>query len=154
MVKYREILRLHGLGISQRSIAAACECSRNTVAKVLGRAEEIGITWPLPDSMGDKVLEAELFGTRQETSARKQPDYERIHRELSKSGVTLSLLWNEYCEACRTEGTTPLMYTQFCLHYRQYAVIHKATLHIEHKPGERLEVDWALSVSTDKAHYR
>jgi predicted DNA-binding protein (UPF0251 family) len=44
MAKYREILRLHSLGINQRSIAAACECSRNTVAKVLGRAEEIGIT--------------------------------------------------------------------------------------------------------------
>jgi transposase len=143
MAKYREILRLHSLGISQRSIAAACECSRNTVAKVLGRAEEIGITWPLPESMGDKALEAELFGARQERSVRKQPDYERVHRELSKSGVTLSLLWNEYCEACRVEGTIPLMYTQFCLHYRQYAVIHKATLHIEHKPGERLEVDWA-----------
>jgi transposase len=143
MAKYREILRLHSLGISQRSIAAACECSRNTVAKVLGRAEELGITWPLPESMGDKALEAELFGTRREASVRKQPNYERIHRELSKSGVTLSLLWNEYCEACRIEGTIPLMYTQFCLHYRQYAVIHNATLHIEHKPGERLEVDWA-----------
>ena len=143
MTKYREILRLYSLGISQRSIAATCECSRNTVAKVLGRAEELGITWPLPESMEDKVLEAELFGAKQGTSTRKQPDYERIHRELSKSGVTLSLLWNEYCEACRLEGSLPMMYTQFCFHYRQYAVIHKATLHIEYKPGERMEVDWA-----------
>jgi transposase len=113
------------------------------VAKILGRAEELGLTWPLPESMGDGALEMELFGTRKNSTARKWPDYELIHRELSKSGVTLSLLWHEYCEACRLEGTLPLMYTQFCFHYRQYAVINKATLHIEHKPGERMEVDWA-----------
>jgi transposase len=143
MTKYREILRLHSLEISQRSIAAACECSRNTVSKVLNRADELGIIWPLPGNLEDKALEAELFGSRQTTSKRKQPDYERIHRELSRSGVTLSLLWNEYCEACRLEGSLPMMYTQFCFHYHQYAVIHKATLRIEHKPGERIEVDWA-----------
>jgi transposase len=41
------------------------------------------------------------------------------------------------------EGSHPLMYTQFCYHYQQFAAKHKATLHIEHKPGDRMEVDWA-----------
>jgi transposase len=143
MTKYREILRLNSQGISQRSIAAGCECSRNTVAKVVARAEELGLTWPLPESMADKSLEQELFGVRKSSEARRRPDYEHIHREMGKSGVTLSLLWNEYCDSCRLEGSIPLMYTQFCLHYRQYAITNKATLHIEHKPGERMEVDWA-----------
>jgi len=40
MTSYREILRLHSCGISQRSIAEICECSRNTVANVLRRAKE------------------------------------------------------------------------------------------------------------------
>ena len=31
MTNYREILRLHSRGISQRGIAASCQCSRNTV---------------------------------------------------------------------------------------------------------------------------
>jgi transposase len=88
MTKCREILRLYSQGISQRSIAASCGCSRNTVAKVLGRAEELGLTWPLPESMGDGALEMELFGTRKNSTAHKWPDYELIHRELSKSGVT------------------------------------------------------------------
>ena len=35
------------------------------------------------------------------------------------------------------------MYTQFCLHYREYAQQTKATMHLEHKPGEQMEVDWA-----------
>ena len=35
------------------------------------------------------------------------------------------------------------MYTQFCLHYREYAQQTKATMHLDHKPGEQMEVDWA-----------
>ncbi|NLG32634.1 MAG: helix-turn-helix domain-containing protein [Syntrophomonadaceae bacterium] len=35
MAKYHEIPRLYSQGISQRSIALSCECSRNTVAKVI-----------------------------------------------------------------------------------------------------------------------
>jgi transposase len=73
----------------------------------------------------------------------KRPDYEHIHREMAKSGVTLSLLWSEYCESCRQSGELPFMYTQFCKYYRDYAVLHKATMHIDHKPGEQMEVDWA-----------
>jgi len=35
------------------------------------------------------------------------------------------------------------MYSAFCLQYQQFAAKHKATLHVEHKPAERMEVDWA-----------
>jgi hypothetical protein len=30
------------------------------------------------------------------------PDLEYVHQELAKSGVTLTLLWNEYFEARQT----------------------------------------------------
>jgi len=75
--------------------------------------------------------------------AHKEPDYEHVHREMGKRGVTLSLLWNEYSAQCRQSGNIPFMYTQFCKRYRDYAMIHKATMHIERKPGEQMEVDWA-----------
>ena len=39
------------------------------------------------------------------------------------------------------------MYTQFCLHYREYAQQTKATMHLDHKPGEQMEVDWAGDVA-------
>ncbi|MFP3041665.1 IS21 family transposase [Treponema primitia] len=143
MTKYREILRLHSQGISNRSIAVSLECSRNTIRKVLGRAEEEAISWPLPEKMTDKALEQALFGNRRSTQDRKQPDFEYIHREMAKNGVTLSLLWNEYCETCRREGSHAFMYSRFCDMYQQFAATTKATLHVEHKPGERMEVDWA-----------
>jgi hypothetical protein len=57
------------------------------------------------------------------------PDLEYIHQELARQGVTLSLLWNEYRENCRMEDAYPLMYTQFCYYYQQFAARNKATLH-------------------------
>jgi transposase len=89
------------------------------------------------------MLGQKLFGNRLSREKRKMPDLEHLHREMAHRGVTLSLLWNEYCENCRMEGSRPLMYTQFCCHYREYAAKNKATLHVHHKPGDRMEVDWA-----------
>lgn len=142
MTKYREILRLHSQGISQRSIAASCACSRNTVAKVLQHAKELDISWPLEKNLSDGELR-KLFFPETVKSSRKYPDYEVIHKEMAKSGVTLTLLWHEYCESCRLSNEIPLMYSQFCYHYQQYTVKTKATMHIKRKPGEQAEVDWA-----------
>lgn len=143
MTNYREILRLHSQGISQRSIAASCECSRNTVAKILSRAKEIEMEWPLREGISNHELHRFFFPEAAVSQPRKRPDYEYIHKEMAKSGVTLSLLWNEYCEACRQSNEIPLMYTQFCYHYQQYTIKHKVTMHIHRKPGEQVEVDWA-----------
>ncbi|MDJ0333294.1 hypothetical protein [Planococcus sp. S3-L1] len=66
-----------------------------------------------------------------------------IHKEMAKSGVTLSLLWSEYVYKCRSEGTIPYSYRQFCRAYSGFAMTNKATMRIRRKPGEILEVDWA-----------
>lgn len=50
MTKYREILRLNGLGFSARNIALSCNVSRNTVEKVLRQANKQNIRWPLDES--------------------------------------------------------------------------------------------------------
>ena len=143
MGKYMEILRLHGQGISGRSIAASCGVSRNTVSKVVSRAEELGLEWPLRTGITEQKLSAMLFTEESMPETRRQPNFEHIHRELAKSGVTLSLLWNEYQESCGLSGEIPFMYTQFCKYYREWAGKTQATTHIHHKPGEKLEVDWA-----------
>lgn len=53
MTNYREILRLHSLGLNKTEIAASLSCSRNTVAGTLRRADECGLKYPLPESMSD-----------------------------------------------------------------------------------------------------
>jgi transposase len=145
MTKYREIIRLSSMGLSQRSIASSCQCSRNTVSEVLTRANQKEIAWPLPEDMLEVDLQLLLFPEKAQASShsRKLPDCEHIHRELAKSGVTLSLLWSEYCEVCRLNQEIPLKYTQYCNYYRKYAAVTKATMHIQRKPGDQLEVDWA-----------
>ena len=61
MTKYREILRLKSLGFSERNIAQSCGVSRNTVAKVLKKAAEIKLSWPLDFDMTDSALEELMF---------------------------------------------------------------------------------------------
>ena len=144
MTKYREILRLHSLGINQTGIAQSCGCARKTVRNVLNRAKELNITWPLRADLTDADLEKQFFPNKSVPIApRKYPDYEYIEKEMMRNGVTLKLLWNEYCEECRQSNEQPLMYSQFCYHYQQYTDKKRATMHIPRKPGDQIEVDWA-----------
>ena len=144
-VKYGEILRLASKGFSRRNIALSVPCSRNTVAKVLERAEKLGLSWPLPDGMTELELSRKLFGQEEKLpqSSRRMPDFEYVRKELLKNGVNKKLLWTEYLEECRQCGEQPLMYSQFCYYIQQDENKRRATMHIKRKPGEQVEVDWA-----------
>lgn len=142
MIAYREILRLHANGFSNRSIAASCSCSRNTAASVLAEAERKEVRWPLEKDMDDPSLQQLLFPEKGKTDIRKTPDVSLIHKEMAKSGVTLSLLWHEYEMSCRENQEIPYSYRQFCRFYEKYVHTSKATMRIKRKPGEALEVDW------------
>ena len=144
MTKYREILRLASLGINQTGIASSCGCARKTVRNVLNRAKQLDIAWPLKADTTDADLEKLLFPDKYVPSVgRRYPDYKYIDKEMMRNGVTLKLLWNEYCEECRQANELPLMYSQFCFHYQKHREKKRATMHIPRKPGEQIEVDWA-----------
>lgn len=70
-------------------------------------------------------------------------DYEYIHRELSKKGVTITLLWQEYCEKAYVNGEIRYMSTQFGDKYRRCVCTTRATMRVTHKPGDTIQVDWA-----------
>ena len=143
MTQYREILRLRDLGISNMDIAASCECSRNTVTSVVKRASEGHISYSVAAEMTDKEIGAKLFPQSEAQPAYRMPDYEQVHREMQKSGVTLNLLWIEYCEASRQSGELAYKSTQFGKYYNDYLKTTGATMHLNHKPGELMQVDWA-----------
>jgi transposase len=143
VIKYREILRLHAQGLSNRSIESSCGCSRNTVGEVLKRSQELQVTWPFEREFTDTELQTIMFPEKNKSDLRKLPDCEYIHKEMAKSGVTLSLLWHEYVEGCRHRKEIPYSYRQFCRYYHNYATLSKATMRIKRKPGEIMEVDWA-----------
>ena len=148
MTKYREILRLASLGFSNRSIALSVPCSRNTVAKVLKMAQELKLCWPLQDNQTDEVLEKLFYPQLNNRPQKREPDYDYIRKELLRNGVSKKLLWTEYMEDCRANGDEPLMYSQFCYHIQQDEQKHRATMHINRKPGEQVEVDWAGDPAT------
>lgn len=145
MVNYREILRLESLGCySQRDIAASVHNARNTVREVLALAKAQGIKWPLPDDVTDQMIAAILHPERVANGQERMvPDYPKIHQELAQKGVTLTLLWTEYCIEAKAAGKIPYMSTQFNDNYHKWARITKATMRIHHKPGDSMEVDWA-----------
>ena len=143
MTNYREILRLDSLGLNKTQIAESVGCSRTTVIQVLRQAEANCISFPLPAEMSDKELAQRLYPASETKPVFRMPDYEYVHRELQRSGVTLKLLWLEYCEQCRLTGELPYQSTQFNKYYNDYVVKTNATMHLEHKPGEIMQVDWA-----------
>lgn len=145
MTKYREILRLSSLGISQQGIAESIGVSKKTVNRILKRANEIGITWPLEDDETDAVLADKLFPSEEKpvASNKRMPDFDYIQKELLRNGVNKKLLWTEYLEECRMAGAEALMYSQFCYYIQQDEQKRHATMHIGRKPGEQIEVDWA-----------
>ena len=149
MTKYREIIRLTGLGFSQRNIMASCGVAQKTVVKVQKCARELNLSWPLDESMTDTELQRLMFAKESLVSKNKRmPDYDYIHNELLRNGVSKKLLWTEYMEDCRANGDEPLMYSQFCYHIQQDEQKRRATMHINRKPGEQVEVDWAGDPAT------
>ncbi len=138
MLKAREILRLkHEVGLSLREIGKSCNCGKTTVSEVLKRAKEAGITWPI--ELSDKQLMSLLYPPAESKNTAPEPDMEYVFYEMKKKSITLMLLWEEYKEA-HPHG---IMYTQFCERYRNFKKNNKLEMHIEHKAGEEVQVDWA-----------
>ena len=133
MTNYREILRLHNLGLNNSQTAASSGASRTTVIDVLHRVNLAGIGWDLAAELSDRELFQALFPNGLIKPDYKMPDFEHVHREMAKSGVTLSLLWFEYCDKCRESGDVPYQLTQFKKYYRDFVISSKATMHIHRK---------------------
>jgi transposase len=142
MRKIGEVLRLKWeCGLSNRAIARSCSISHSTVGEYLRRAQEAGLSWPLPADLGEDKLFELLFPNSASPGSRviPTPDWSLIHTELRKQGVTLRLLWVEYREA-QPDGYG---YSQFCALYRQWAKRLKPSMRLSHKGGEKVFVDYA-----------
>ena len=148
MTNYREILRLKSLGMNKQETAASVGCSRNTVAEVLRRAEALKLSHPLPEGITDSQLATLLYPSSSDKPVYKMPDYAYVAKEMMKDGVTLNLLWIEYCEKCLAAGETPYQSTQFNKYYNDYLTKNNATMHLNHKRGEIMQVDWAGDTAT------
>ena len=103
------------------------------MAATLQRVANCHLQWHLPEEMSYKQLAELLFPAIAAKPVYKIPDYAYIHKELQRSGVTLNLLWLEYCDQCRAAGEIPNQSTQFNKYYSDYLAKTNATMHLNHK---------------------
>ena len=143
MKKIREIIRFTcTTNMSERKIARALNISRPVVAQYIKDFNASGLTYEQIKDMADSRL-LSLF---EKQKNRKCSKYEELSRqfphvaiELKKTGVTLMILWNEY----QREHPGGYSYSQFCYHFQVWRNASKITMHIEHKAGDKMFVDYA-----------
>lgn len=143
MNKIREVLRLHATTtMSVRQLSRALSVSRPVVSENLARFKATGLTWEDVKDLSDGELRdlltppaAEPVGRRAELEAR----FPAYVTELKKTGVTLKRLWQEYL----ADDRRGYSYPQFCSFFAAWRDRHQLSMHITHKAGEKVFVDFA-----------
>lgn len=143
-INVKLILELRAAGLSRNVIASTRHISKHSVSDVMHIADEKGIAYDdvklLPEEAVYRIFFPDKYAVEE---LYEQPDYEYVHQELKKVGVTLKLLWQEYQDKCKYSTRIPMGYTKFCNGYSDHTIVNKLTNHLEHKPGVVTEVDWS-----------
>lgn len=143
MQRTRQLLRLRGGGKGIKAISRLLGLSRNTVKKYLSRLDESGLDFESALSLNDMDLQRLLqekpsipVSTRQEILASLLPTY---CKRLKRKGVTREMLHQEY-KAKYPDGYSR---SGFCRYIRDYQSTHSSVMHLEHKAGDKLYIDFA-----------
>lgn len=142
MERVREILRLKEAGYAQREIHRWVGVARSTIQEYLRTAQQHELSYERAKALKDDELQALLRKKTPGRSRREvsEPDYSQIHLEyLSRKGVTLELLWQEWIAA----GGGGYSYSTFNRRYREWAHTRSVTLRHEYHGGEKLFTDYA-----------
>lgn len=143
-INVKLILQLRDEGLGRNAIAFSRHIGKSSVSDVFAIADKMGIKYSDVMNMDSNDV-YKLFFPNKYTSEipYAEPNYDNAHNELSKTGVTLKLLWEEYVDDCKKNSTIPCGYSVFCKGYKNYVVSQSITNRIEHKPGLAVEVDWS-----------
>ena len=102
-INVKLILQLRDAGLSRNSIASTRHISRHSVSDVLYIADRKGISYADISNLDDNQVYRMFYPDKySEETMYRDPDYEYVHRELRKVGVTLKLLWQEYKDKCES----------------------------------------------------
>ena len=143
MKKLREILRLKFQAkLSMRAIQRAVNVSLGAIQGVIKQAIAHELTWETIESLDEKTLTELFYPSQQPLSATLYdlPDWNVVHRELSRKGMTKQLLWQEYAEQ-HPDGH--YSYSRYCRLYSAWVNTQKRSMRQVHKAGEKLFVDYA-----------
>ncbi len=144
MSQVKQLLQMHRNGCSKKEIARTVGLSKNTVKSYLIKLEKMPLSIAELLALEDPVLEARFHAGN--PSYKEAARYEELkqqfdyyEKELKRQGVTRQLLWEEYKEK-HPDGYG---YSQFCFHLLQQMKSKKTYMVLEHKPGDKLYIDFA-----------
>lgn len=143
MIKLRQIFRLYAQGKGRRQISKLTGVSRNTIKKYIAASIQLKLSCDAIAQMSDQELEG-LFGqvevpkssSRLETLQTILPE---VEKQLKRKGTTLTMMWKQY-KLSHPEGYE---LTQFYRYYKIFAGRVKPVMHIEHKAGDKMYIDFA-----------
>jgi len=149
MIKIRQILRLHTQGHSKLKIAMQTGVARNTLKKYLAAFTASGLSFEQINVLSDKDLE-DMFVKPEDKPLNEKLQtlfslFPGIDKELTKKGVTRQMLWQHY----RQGNPNGLGLSQFKQYYAQWKAQVNPTMHMEHKAGDKMYIDFA----GEKLHY-
>lgn len=145
MSQVKQILLLLKQERGNKEIARVLEISKNTVKSYRKKIEQSSMSIDELLELDDPVLEARMHAGNpaylEDRFIYLEPKLDAYIKELKdrKSHVTKYILWEEY----RQEQPDGYGYTQFCYHLSQHKKAGKPTMVLEHKPAEKLYVDFA-----------
>ena len=143
MKKIREVIRLKSTTkLSDRQIARALNISRPVVAKYWQGFSESGLSFDSIEQIPDSTLVKAIEKLRVETAGRYRElcqYFPYYVTELKRPGVTIHLLWEEY----KKKHPDGFQYSQFCYHFQMWRAGSDVRMHIKHKAGDKMFVDYA-----------
>jgi transposase len=152
MHKIRQILLFLERGVSQRAIEKEIKTTRKTIALYLQKFQQTGQDFTellkLPDDRLEQIIGLHKPPAPQDADPRKAHFISQImyfNKELSRTGVTRLLLWEEYIK----EYPSGFQYSRFCDLLQDHMKLNNAVMHFVHTPAKLLEVDFA----GDMLHY-
>ena len=143
MKKVRELLHLViGQGHSSRHAAKVAGMSKSSASEYVSGFKSSGLEFDRISKLSDSELLSAITGPNgkgaNERYANLVSRLGYIEKELKRPGVTLQLLWQELFAECPKSYS----YSQFCYHYQQWSKKQKVSMHMEHKAGDKLYVDF------------
>lgn len=144
MTQIKRIVQLKSEGVSKFKISQSLGIHRKTLDSYLFKIDITGKSYKDLLKYNETDLSAIVYNTKNT----HQPDprlddlksrFEYYTKQLSNIGVTRKTLWEEY-KMANPDGYG---YTQFCEHFARYSKRNKVTMHLDHRPGEYLQVDFA-----------
>ena len=141
MEQLKQILQLKSDGIPIREMARRIGISRNSVRKYLALIASEESSKPV---ISNKELADKAYNNDQLQQATNKLEQLMQHfnsraSELTKTGVTRQLLWQEYLQ----QYPDGYGYSQYCFRLNEFLKHRDLSMHLEYQAGDMIMIDFA-----------